>query len=117
MNVPVAEVAAPTMASEAQAAQDVAMDVDPQAQRSESSGKRKAEDELVREDTKKVHVGKFAEGRSTLSISYISDRGKPCSTQEVSLFFYPDNSDLPSFFVKGSRELHCLRCRHTHSNK
>lgn len=53
----VSEVSASVAVAQAGPAQDIAMDVDIQAQRNEHNAKRKAEDELAPGDAKKVHVG------------------------------------------------------------
>ncbi|KIP09711.1 hypothetical protein PHLGIDRAFT_22785 [Phlebiopsis gigantea 11061_1 CR5-6] len=55
-SAPVTEATISTIVPEAAAIQDVVMDAEPQPSRVKSSGKRKAEDELVPEETKKAHV-------------------------------------------------------------
>ena len=66
-SVPVAEAPVPVITPQVENAQYTAMDVDSHAQHSESSGKRKAEEELVPQEAKKAHVGKSGD---LLEISY-----------------------------------------------
>ena len=108
-NVPVSEIPVPHVTSQAQVAQDVPMDIGATQQRSVSGGKRKAEDELVPEETKKQHTGAFIQ-LSLSTAAHVRAEPSPAPLKrQVSAHLCAGIAKLMATLYQRPRELHRLR--------